>query len=171
MVKYSEQTNRLHHSVPLDLLCRGFMIKDKETAAFLLMVAEERVGLAVLTAASLSKRAKSSLRVITNSCAVHWDARLVKPSISANRMLRRHKDTTGDLTLQPRRLPSSPPRGVLSPWTRPDPSGRTLGFMGRPTGRETGSVSWERDRGEARARPLRVWTEVISVQILRSGLA
>lgn len=43
----------------------------------------------VLTAASLSKRAKSSLRVITSSCAVHWDARLVKPSMSANKMLRK----------------------------------------------------------------------------------
>lgn len=46
----------------------------------------------ILTAASLSKRAKSSLRVITNSCAVHWDARLVKPSMSANKMLQKHKD-------------------------------------------------------------------------------
>lgn len=42
-----------------------------------------------LTAASLSKRAKSSLRVMTSSWAVHWDARLVKPSMSANRMLGR----------------------------------------------------------------------------------
>ena len=40
-----------------------------------------------LTDASLSKRAKSSLRVMTSSWAVHWDARLVKPSMSANRML------------------------------------------------------------------------------------
>ncbi len=46
----------------------------------------------ILTAASLSKRAKSSLRVITNSCAVHCDARLVKPSMSANKMLQKHKD-------------------------------------------------------------------------------
>ena len=44
-----------------------------------------------LTAASLSKRAKSSLRVMTSSWAVHWDARLVKPSMSANRMLGRQE--------------------------------------------------------------------------------
>lgn len=53
----------------------------------------------VLTAASLSKRAKSSFRVITNSCAVHWDARLVKPSMSANKMLQKHKDRKESLTL------------------------------------------------------------------------
>lgn len=41
----------------------------------------------VLTEASLSKRANSSLSVMTSSCAVHCDARLVKPSMSANRML------------------------------------------------------------------------------------
>ena len=40
-----------------------------------------------LTEASLSKRANSSFRVMTNSWAVHWDARLVKPSMSANSML------------------------------------------------------------------------------------
>lgn len=45
-----------------------------------------------LTAASLSKRAKSSLRVMTSSWAVHWDARLVKPSMSANRMLGRQAE-------------------------------------------------------------------------------
>lgn len=47
----------------------------------------EKVPLWSLTAASLSKRAKSSFSVMTNSCAVHWDARLVKPSMSANKML------------------------------------------------------------------------------------
>lgn len=46
----------------------------------------------ILTAANLSKRANSSLRVITSSCAVHCDARLVKPSMSANKMLQKHKD-------------------------------------------------------------------------------
>lgn len=43
----------------------------------------------ILTAANLSKRANSSLRVITSSCAVHCDARLVKPSMSANKMLQK----------------------------------------------------------------------------------
>lgn len=46
----------------------------------------------LLTDASLSKRAKSSLRVMTSSWAVHWDARLVNPSMSAKRMLKQRKD-------------------------------------------------------------------------------
>lgn len=48
----------------------------------------ERTPRDLLTDASLSKRAKSSLSVMTSSWAVHWEARLVKPSMSANRILR-----------------------------------------------------------------------------------
>ena len=48
----------------------------------------ERTLCVFLTDASLSKRAKSSLSVMTSSWAVHWEARLVKPSMSANRILR-----------------------------------------------------------------------------------
>lgn len=45
----------------------------------------------LLTDASLSKRANSSFSVMTSSCAVHWDARLVKPSMSANSMLQERR--------------------------------------------------------------------------------
>lgn len=45
--------------------------------------------LSALTEASLSKRANSSFSVMTSSWAVHWDARLVKPSMSANSMLQK----------------------------------------------------------------------------------
>ena len=41
-----------------------------------------------LTVASSSNFPKSSLRSLTNSWAVHWEARLVKPTMSAKRMLR-----------------------------------------------------------------------------------
>lgn len=40
-----------------------------------------------LTVASSSNLPKSSLRSLTSSCAVHCDARLVKPTISANKIL------------------------------------------------------------------------------------
>lgn len=46
----------------------------------------------ILTAASLSNRANSSFRVMTSSCAVHWDARLVNPSMSAKRILQRQRE-------------------------------------------------------------------------------
>lgn len=40
-----------------------------------------------LTVASSSNFPNSSFRSLTSSWAVHWEARLVKPTISANRML------------------------------------------------------------------------------------
>ncbi|KAG7276432.1 hypothetical protein CRUP_007492 [Coryphaenoides rupestris] len=51
-----------------------------------LAAAQDQVRVALATSARLHvvvpvQRAKSSFRVMTNSCAVHWDARLVKPSI------------------------------------------------------------------------------------------
>ena len=73
-----------------------------------------------LTAASLSNRAKSSFRVMTSSCAVHWDARLVKPSMSANRMLwtmgRRWKGHVAlkDSQVPPSLLGSSHPQPYLT---------------------------------------------------------
>lgn len=45
-----------------------------------------------LTAASLSNLAKSSFSVMTSSWAVHWEARLVKPSMSAKRMLGKREE-------------------------------------------------------------------------------
>lgn len=51
-----------------------------------------------LTAANLSKRAKSSLSVITSSWAVHCEARLVKPSMSAKRMLQGGRAWAGEGT-------------------------------------------------------------------------
>lgn len=42
---------------------------------------------AALTVANSSNLPKSSLSSFTSSWAVHWDARPVKPTMSANRML------------------------------------------------------------------------------------
>lgn len=44
-----------------------------------------------LTVASSSNFPNSSFRSLTSSCAVHWEARLVKPTMSANRMLSEQK--------------------------------------------------------------------------------
>lgn len=41
----------------------------------------------IRTLASRSKLPNNSLRTVTSSCAVHWEDILVKPTISANRML------------------------------------------------------------------------------------
>lgn len=43
--------------------------------------------LVALTVASSSNFPKSSLSSLTSSWAVHWEAKLVKPTMSANRML------------------------------------------------------------------------------------
>lgn len=48
---------------------------------------ESWVGVGGLTAASLSKRAKSSLSSFTSSCALQAEDSWVKPTMSANRML------------------------------------------------------------------------------------
>lgn len=69
-----------------------FLAKDVCTALYIYMQLLTFTYNYILTAANLSKRANSSLRVITSSCAVHCDARLVKPSMSANKMLQKHKD-------------------------------------------------------------------------------
>lgn len=75
-------------------LRKGETIKDdRHKIKGQLKVSEEmseNTGCVLLTDASLSKRAKSSLSVMTSSWAVHCEARLVKPSISANRMLGAH---------------------------------------------------------------------------------
>lgn len=47
----------------------------------------------LLTSASWSKRPKSSLRSLTSSCAVHCDARTVKPTMSAKTMLQGEEQT------------------------------------------------------------------------------
>lgn len=46
----------------------------------------------VLTVANSSNLPKSSLSSFTSSWAVHWDARPVKPTMSANRMLQKEGD-------------------------------------------------------------------------------
>lgn len=46
-----------------------------------------------LTVASSSNFPNSSFSSLTSSWAVHWEARLVKPTISANRMLQQKKSS------------------------------------------------------------------------------
>lgn len=41
----------------------------------------------ILTLANWSNRPNSSFNSLTNSCAVHWEARTVNPTISANKIL------------------------------------------------------------------------------------
>lgn len=62
---------------------------------------ESRVRVRVLTAASLSKRAKSSLSSLTSSCALQAEDSCVKPTMSANRMLRGGGEGGRMLTLRP----------------------------------------------------------------------
>lgn len=67
--------------------------------------------------------------------------------------------------------PSSPPRRVPSPWTwtrRFRSDSGPPGSSDRKSDVNRKSLVRERGRGEARGRPPRVWTEVISVQISRS---
>lgn len=62
--------------------------EGRAQAARVALPLESRVRVRVLTAASLSKRAKSSLSSLTSSCALQAEDSCVKPTMSANRMLR-----------------------------------------------------------------------------------
>lgn len=60
---------------------------------------ESQVRVGVLTAASLSKRAKSSLSSFTSSWALQAEDSWVKPTMSAKRMLQRREATGSEVQI------------------------------------------------------------------------
>lgn len=85
---------------------------------------------AVLTVASSSNLPKSSFSSFTSSCAVHCDARPVKPTMSAKRMLRDRGRCLRGLREPPSQASPNPPPVHSSPQLS------SPHFTGEKTGRQ-----------------------------------
>lgn len=101
---------------------------------------------AVLTVASSSNLPKSSFSSFTSSCAVHCDARPVKPTMSAKRMLRNRGRCLRGLREPPSQASPNPPPVHSSPQLS------SPHFTGEKTGpAEATDSAWPEGRDAAAA--------------------
>lgn len=101
---------------------------------------------AVLTVASSSNLPKSSFSSFTSSCAVHCDARPVKPTMSAKRMLRDRGHCLRGLREPPSQASPNPPPVHSSPQLS------SPHFTGEKTGpAEATDSAWPEGRDAAAA--------------------